>query len=399
MTPGSRRALYFCSPNMPLLSIRLFGELSATDYRGNALSIGNRRTQALVVYLALRGGETSVAEIGDLLFEDAGAEAQVRTLIRDLQYAFRFLSPEILVDNGRSIRFNREAVSVDAQEFSDLVAAPSINTIRRAVDLYSGNLLENFSAGIRPFDEWLAERRLNMWRAALSMFGTLLTTQIRAGWWEEAVDTAGRLLSLDPSQEVVHRTLMRLQLEQGRADAAMRRYQECADVLRREYGREPAAETERLRDEIAAVLEREPAPREALPSRTNGGPTLVLVVEDDLVSSALIGAFLMEAGYEVVTVADGADALLELGRRKFDLLILDINIPTLSGLKVFEIMLQKQIDTPALFITGIPGVEVETQSLEMGAAGFLRKPIRKEVLVPKVRGILKRSGKHAAASE
>ena len=384
---------------MPLLSIRLFGKLSATDYRGNALSIGNRRTQALVVYLALRGGKTSIGEIGDLLFEDAGAEPQVRALIRDLQYAFRYLSPEILVDDGRTVRFNREAVSVDAQEFNELAAAPSINTIRRAVDLYSGNLLERFSAGIPRFDEWLAERRLNMWRAALSMFGTLLTTQIRAGWWEEAVDTAGRLLSLDPSQEVVHRTLMRLQLEQGRADAAMRRYQECADVLRREYGRQPAPETERLREEIAAALEREPAPREALPSRKNGGPTLVLVVEDDLVSSALIDGFLMEAGYEVVTVADGADALLELGRRKFDLLILDINIPTLSGLKLFEIMLQKQIDTPALFITGIPGVEVETQSLEMGAAGFLRKPIRKEVLVPKVRGILKRSGKHAAASE
>ena len=95
----------------------------------------------------------------------------------------------------------------------------------------------------------------------------------------------------------------------------------------------------------------------------------------------------------------GADALLELGRRKFDLLILDINIPTLSGLKVFEIMVQKQIHTPALFITGIQGIEVETQSLEMGAAGFLRKPIRKEVLLPKVRGILKRSGRHRVASE
>lgn len=385
---------------MPLLSIRLFGELSAVDYRGNALSIGNRRTQALVVYLALRGGKTSIAEIGELLFEDPGAETQVRALIRDLQYALRYLSPEILVDDGRTVRFNREAVSVDAQEFNDLISAPSINTIRKAVDIYRGNLLDRFTTGIRPFDEWLAERRLNMWRGALSMFGTLLTTQIRAGWWEEAVETAGRLLSLDPSQEVVHRTLMRLQLEQGRADAAMRRYQECADVLRRDYGREPGAETERLREEIAAALEREPAPREVSPSRTNGGgPTLVLVVEDDLVSSALIDAFLVEAGYEVVVVADGADALLELGRRKFDLLILDINIPTLSGLKVFEIMLQKHINTPALFITGIPGIEVETQSLEMGAAGFLRKPIRKEVLVPKVRGILKRSGRYAAVRE
>ena len=384
---------------MPLLTIRLFGDLSAVDFRGNALSIGNRRTQALVVYLALRGARTSLQEMGELLFGDPGAEGQVRALAGDLRYALRYLSDEIVIDDGRTIRFHRGAVAVDAQEFNDLVSSPSINTIRKAVDLYRGNLLENFSSGIRAFDEWLAERRLSLWRGALSMFGTLLATQIRAGWWEEAVDTAARLLALDPSQEVVHRTLMRLQLEQGRPDSAMRRYQECADLLRREYGRDPSQETERLRDEITAVLEKAPAMREVAPVRNNGGPTLVLVVEDDLVSAALIEGFLSEAGYEVVTVADGADALLQLGSRGFDLLILDINIPTLSGLKLFEIMLQKQINTPALFITGIQGIAVETQSLEMGAAGFLRKPIRKEVLLPKVRGILKRSGRHAAAGE
>ena len=54
-------------------------------------------------------------------------------------------------------------------------------------------------------------------------------------------------------------------------------------------------------------------------------------------------------------------------------------------------MTQKLIDTPALFVTGMPGTEVETQSLEMGAAGFLRKPIQKDVLLQKIRGILQRS--------
>jgi CheY-like chemotaxis protein len=190
---------------------------------------------------------------------------------------------------------------------------------------------------------------------------------------------------------------MRLQLEQGRPDSALRRYQECADILRREYKRDPVEETERLHREILRALELTPAPREVLrvqPAR----PTLVLVVEDDLVSSALIENYLAEAGYEVVTVSDGGLALVELGRRHFDLLVLDINIPTLSGLKVFEIMLQKQIDTPALFITGMPGTDVEMQSLEMGAAGFLRKPIRKEVLLPKIRGILQRSQRDAGAA-
>lgn len=378
---------------MRLLNIRLLGEFSATDYRGDALSVGNRRTQALVVYLALRiSGKTSLAEIGELLFGDKNAEANVRAVIRDLQYALRYLPPDILADDGETVRFNRETVEVDAQRFNDLVSAPSINTVRQATDLYRGNLLDNFTTGITAFDDWLAERRLNFWRGAVTIFGRLLSAQIKAGWWEEAVDTASRLLGLDPSQEVVHRTLMRLQLEQGRPDSALRRYQECVDVLRRDYGREPGAETDRLHKEIVAAMERSPAPREVLRDRPDS-PVLVMLVEDDLVSSALVDGFLADAGYDVVTCSDGADALLELGRRKFDLLILDINIPTLSGLKLFEIMVQKAIDTPALFITGMAGAEVEAQSLEMGAAGFLRKPIRREVLLPRIRGILQRRGK------
>jgi DNA-binding SARP family transcriptional activator len=381
---------------MVLLSIRLLGEFSAVDYRRDALSVGNRRTQALVIYLALKiNGKTSMAEIASLLFGDPNAEDDMREVVRDLHYALRFLPHDILVDDGTSIRFNRNTVEVDARAFEELIGAPSMNSIRKAVDIYRGNLLENFSTGIRPFDDWLAERRLTYWRAALAIFGNLLTTQIRAGWWEEAVETAGRLLSLDPSQEVVHRTLMRLQLEQGRPDSALRRYQECADILRRDYQRDPGPETERLHREIVNALEKTPAPREVAHTRPDG-PVLVLVVEDELVSSALMESYLAEAGYEVVTVADGGDALIELGRRHFDLLILDINIPTLSGLKVFEIMLQKRIDIPALFITGMQGTDVEMQSLEMGAAGFLRKPIRKEVLLPKIRGILQRTQRDTA---
>jgi DNA-binding response OmpR family regulator len=118
---------------------------------------------------------------------------------------------------------------------------------------------------------------------------------------------------------------------------------------------------------------------------------LVLVLEDDLVSSALICGFLHEADYEVVSVTDGADALLELGRREFDLLILDVNVPTLNGLQVFEIMLQKHMATPALFISGVAGTDVERRSLEMGAAGFLRKPIRKDVLLERVRAMFPRA--------
>ncbi|MEO6260655.1 MAG: response regulator, partial [Thermoanaerobaculia bacterium] len=148
-------------------------------------------------------------------------------------------------------------------------------------------------------------------------------------------------------------------------------------------------ETERVRDEIIAALERAPAPRDVF-QKPLDRPVLILLLEDDAVSSALIEGFLIDAGYEVVCVNDGADALLEIGRHEFDILVLDVNVPTLSGLRLFEIMIQKGMETPAIFVTGVAGPEVEARSLEIGAADFLRKPIRKEVLLPRVRSILQR---------
>lgn len=383
---------------MVLLSIRLLGDLTAVDYRGNALSVGNRRVQALVVYLAMKiANSPSLAEAAALLFGTSDATDQVRELVRDLRYALRYLPPHVLLEEGGTVRLNREVVDVDVRQFNDLIAAPSLNSIRRAADIYRGDLLASSEFGLPTFDAWIADRRQTFRRAAVAIFGNLLTSLIRAGWWEEASDTAARLLSIDPSQEVVHRTLMRLQLEQGRADAALRRYEECAEMLRRDYQRNPAPETERLREEIDAALHRMPPPREATRAQTTG-PVLILLVEDDLVSAALVEGFLSDAGYEVVTVKDGGEALIELGRRGYDLLVLDINIPILSGTRVFEIMLQKRIETPALFITGMPGTEVETQSLEMGAAGFLRKPVVKDVLLQKIRGILRRRGREASGA-
>lgn len=369
---------------MHVLNISLFGELTVTDRDGEPVSVGNRRNQALASYLALSiesGG--SIAEASKLLGDE-----RVHEIISDLRDSLRFLPADTLVTEGDVIRFNPVLVSVDAQRFEVLAARTALHFIREAADLYAGNLLEGYSSGFAPLDEWLAEKRLHHWQIAVGLYGKLLAAQVRAGWWEPAVDTANRLLSLDPSHEVVHRTLMRLQLEQGRPDSALRRYHECAEVLRRDYGRLPGPETERVHDEIVAALDRTPAPREV--PRRGTDRVLVLVVEDDAVSSVLIEGFLIGEGYGVVTVADGSDALIEIGRHGFDLLILDVNLPTLGGLALFEIMIRKGYETPAIFITGIAGIDAEVRSLEMGASDFLRKPVRKEVLLPRIRAVLQR---------
>ena len=370
---------------MHALNISLLGEFALTDQREVPVPVPDRRIVAFISYLALRidsGGSMSEA----MRLMPGQRDHQI---ISDLLFVLRGLPAGVVLLDGDSIRFNPALVTVDAQRFESLGARNSLTSAREAVDLYQGNLLEGYESGYQPLDDWLAERRLHYWQLALWVHARLLGVQIRAGWWERAAEMASRLLSLDPSQEVVHRTLMRLQLEQGRPDAALRRYHECADLLHREFNRSPGPETERVHMQIVDALERAPAPREVRHLRVIR-PVLVLVVEDDAVSSTLLEDYLAESGYDVVTATDGSDALIEVGRHRFDLLILDVNLPTFGGLGLFELMIRKGYDTPAIFITAQPGVEAEMRSLEMGAADFLRKPIRKEVLLPRIETILQR---------
>src|SRR5262249_22200826 len=276
---------------MAILTIRLFGEFRAADHRGNPLAIVSKKTQALLTWLALhRNTPVPLYDYGALFGVD-----DVAGLARDLRFALRFLPADLFAGDGDAIAFRPGAIEVDITRVDALIAAGTVHALREAADLYTANLLEGFASGIDAFDQWLAGERLHYWRGALSIFGKLLAVQIKAGWWENASETAGRLLALDPTQEVVHRTPMRLQLEQGRPDAALRRYQECCDIPRREFDRNPTVETERVREEIEIALKKSPAPRDAY-LKPFDRSVLILVVEDDPVSSALIEGFLSDAG-------------------------------------------------------------------------------------------------------
>ena len=85
---------------------------------------------------------------------------------------------------------------------------------------------------------------------ALEALARLLAHQSKAAGTERAIQTAVRLLGLDPLQEAAHRTLMRLYARQGRRGAALKQYQVCVGVLQRELGTEPEAETRELYQEL-----------------------------------------------------------------------------------------------------------------------------------------------------
>jgi type II secretory ATPase GspE/PulE/Tfp pilus assembly ATPase PilB-like protein/CheY-like chemotaxis protein len=115
----------------------------------------------------------------------------------------------------------------------------------------------------------------------------------------------------------------------------------------------------------------------------------VLVVEDEEGTLLLLENILSKAGYRVVSATDGKEALLELGRGTVDLILSDIHMPNLDGLKLLEILNQHDIGTPVVFLTGEPSPDVEARGREMGAADYLRKPIQRDILLGSIERILK----------
>jgi type II secretory ATPase GspE/PulE/Tfp pilus assembly ATPase PilB-like protein/DNA-binding response OmpR family regulator len=116
----------------------------------------------------------------------------------------------------------------------------------------------------------------------------------------------------------------------------------------------------------------------------------ILVVEDDHDSRRLVTRFLENYGYTVIPAEDGVSALLQLGKNTFDLIISDVNMPNLDGFKLLEMKGQKGIETPVIFLTSRSDPEDMSRGLGLGAADYITKPTKKDILLAKVKTVLEK---------
>ncbi|NQS89823.1 Flp pilus assembly complex ATPase component TadA [Patescibacteria group bacterium] len=151
------------------------------------------------------------------------------------------------------------------------------------------------------------------------------------------------------------------------------------------------------RDAYEKILVEEVAPKKlelkktvttVLPGREKGRQDSILVVEDDEDTRVLIARLLENSGYKVTLAEDGIDALLQMGKTNFNLILADINMPNLDGFKLLEMKIQKGIKEPVVFLTSRNSPEDEERAFELGAADYIKKPILKKILLSKIRNLL-----------
>jgi DNA-binding NtrC family response regulator len=107
----------------------------------------------------------------------------------------------------------------------------------------------------------------------------------------------------------------------------------------------------------------------------------ILLVDDDEEMRTLLGEVLAENGYETEAAANGAEALLRLHREHFSAVVLDKNMPGLSGLDLLPGLRLLSPETPVVVITAFGDAQTRTTATEKGAYGFLDKPFRMDDLL------------------
>jgi two-component system response regulator RegX3 len=115
----------------------------------------------------------------------------------------------------------------------------------------------------------------------------------------------------------------------------------------------------------------------------------ILVIEDEAAIAEAIGYALRAEGFDVESVADGEDALWTATHQPYDLLVLDLMLPSLSGVEVCR-RLRNESAVPILMLTAKDAEVDRVVGLESGADDYVTKPFSMPELVARVRAILRR---------
>ncbi len=116
----------------------------------------------------------------------------------------------------------------------------------------------------------------------------------------------------------------------------------------------------------------------------------ILVVEDDPLVGEYVRRGLVEGHYHAELVADGGEALRLVTEAHYDLLVLDLRLPTLSGFEVVRTLRDRGDTLPVLVLTAQDAVESKVQALRMGADDYVTKPFALEELLARVEALGRR---------
>lgn len=119
----------------------------------------------------------------------------------------------------------------------------------------------------------------------------------------------------------------------------------------------------------------------------------VLVIEDDRTVGQFVQRGLEEQLVQVDLVGEGSEALDRASHRAYDVIVLDLRLPGLSGMEVLRTLRDRGVTTPVLVLTAQDALESKVQALRLGADDYVTKPFAFEELLARVEALGRRPQK------
>src|SRR6202050_1698331 len=121
----------------------------------------------------------------------------------------------------------------------------------------------------------------------------------------------------------------------------------------------------------------------------------VLLIEDDSATAQSIELMLKSESFNVYTTDLGEEGI-DLGKiYDYDIILLGLNLPDMSGFEVLRSLRVSKVRTPTLILSGLAGIEDKVRGFVFGAADHMTKPFPKDELVARIHAIVRRSKGHA----
>ncbi len=121
----------------------------------------------------------------------------------------------------------------------------------------------------------------------------------------------------------------------------------------------------------------------------------VLLIEDDGATAQSIELMLKSGSFVVYTTDLGEDGIDLSKVYEYDIILLDLNLPDMSGFEVLRSLRASKVETPTLILSGLAGIEDKIKGLGGGADGYMTKPFHKDELVARIHSIVRRYRGHA----
>ena len=121
----------------------------------------------------------------------------------------------------------------------------------------------------------------------------------------------------------------------------------------------------------------------------------VLLIEDDSATAQSIELMLKSEGFNIYTTDLGEEGV-DLGKiYDYDLILLDLNLPDMSGMDVLRTLRVAKINTPIMILSGSAEIDTKVKTLGGGADDYMTKPFHKDELVARIHAVVRRSKGHA----